>query len=135
LDFLGCVRDNKKLVSGITIPEKTFRNLPHFVTFVNEVCHQKAERAIAVFCGQIVHNKTINATRFLAMFEKNCVGLCCRSCRYYLPEGRRGGHCQQLGVPVRGSWRTCSVARGVFGNDCQKLEKFTHWKQPEGVGV
>lgn len=33
----------------------------------------------------------------------------CRCCRYYAPEGRRGGQCQKLGAPVRGSWKACSL--------------------------
>lgn len=38
----------------------------------------------------------------------------CRYCRYYQPEGRRGGVCQQLSVPVRGSWKACSLALAPF---------------------
>lgn len=46
----------------------------------------------------------------------------CRSCRYYTPEGRRGGHCQQLGVPVRGSWEACSLAIPAFAPSGENLE-------------
>jgi hypothetical protein len=38
----------------------------------------------------------------------------CRHCRHYLPEGRRGGHCGQLNVPVQSSWKACSLALPVF---------------------
>ena len=38
----------------------------------------------------------------------------CRYCRYYQPEGRRGGVCQQLSVPVRGGWKACSLALAPF---------------------
>jgi hypothetical protein len=38
----------------------------------------------------------------------------CRFCRYYTPEGRRGGQCQHLGVPVRGGWQACSLGVPTF---------------------
>lgn len=38
----------------------------------------------------------------------------CRLCRYYQPVGRRGGTCQLLSVPVRGSWKACSLAIQPF---------------------
>lgn len=38
----------------------------------------------------------------------------CSRCSYYTPEGRRGGHCGQLGVPVQGRWKACSLAVPVF---------------------
>ncbi|MDY6781237.1 MAG: hypothetical protein SW833_01550 [Cyanobacteriota bacterium] len=41
----------------------------------------------------------------------------CRFCRHYKPEGRRGGTCQQLGVPVRGCWKTCSIGTPALGGD------------------
>ena len=47
----------------------------------------------------------------------------CRSCRYYTPEGRRGGHCQQLGVPVRGGWEACAIAIPAFAPTGENLEK------------
>lgn len=40
----------------------------------------------------------------------------CRHCRFYRLEGRRGGDCQQLGVPVQGSWRACSLAAQPFAS-------------------
>lgn len=46
----------------------------------------------------------------------------CRSCRYYSPEGRRGGACQQLGVPVRGNWKSCSLSLPPFAPSWEKLE-------------
>lgn len=39
----------------------------------------------------------------------NCITLACRHCRNFQPEGRRGGQCEQLGVPVHGSWPACSL--------------------------
>ncbi len=44
----------------------------------------------------------------------NCSTSACRYCRHYQPEGRRGGMCQQLGVPVRGHWKACSLALAPF---------------------
>lgn len=38
----------------------------------------------------------------------------CRHCQFYVSEGRRGGHCQQLGVPVQSSWKSCSLASSPF---------------------
>lgn len=38
----------------------------------------------------------------------------CRHCRFYKPEGRRGGHCQQMEALVRGSWRACALALPPF---------------------
>jgi hypothetical protein len=38
----------------------------------------------------------------------------CRACRYYQPEGRRGGSCQQLGVPVQANWTACPLAALAF---------------------
>lgn len=38
----------------------------------------------------------------------------CRHCRYYRPEGRRGGSCQLLCVSVRGIWPACSLVVPSF---------------------
>ncbi len=38
----------------------------------------------------------------------------CRYCRYYDPQGRRGGMCQKLSAPVRGDWQACSLANAAF---------------------
>ena len=46
----------------------------------------------------------------------------CRSCRYYSPEGRRGGVCQQLGAPVQGNWKSCSLCLPPFAPSWEKLE-------------
>ncbi|KAM3099964.1 hypothetical protein ACKFKG_01875 [Phormidesmis sp. 146-35] len=52
----------------------------------------------------------------------------CRHCRYYMPEGRRGGHCSQLSVSVRGSWAACSLARPVFAPTWD-FTKIMMWKE------
>ncbi|NJR50995.1 MAG: hypothetical protein HC780_16875 [Leptolyngbyaceae cyanobacterium CSU_1_3] len=52
----------------------------------------------------------------------------CRHCRHYVPQGRRGGHCNQLSVPVRGSWRACSLALPVFALTWD-FAKIRIWKE------
>lgn len=51
----------------------------------------------------------------------------CRSCRFYTPEGRRGGQCQQLGVPVRSSWHACALAIPAFAPSWETLEAIAIW--------
>ncbi len=47
----------------------------------------------------------------------------CRYCRHYQPEGRRGGSCEMLGVPVESTWEACAIASPVFENAIETLEK------------
>lgn len=47
----------------------------------------------------------------------------CRCCQYYKPEGRRGGNCQQLGVPVRGCWKACSIGSPAFDRYGSRLQE------------
>lgn len=58
----------------------------------------------------------------------NQVTSACRSCRHFRPEGRRGGLCQQLGVPVRGSWSACSLASPAFAPSWESLEEIMLWQ-------
>ncbi len=46
----------------------------------------------------------------------------CRYCRHYNVEGRRGGMCKQLGVPVRGGWRACSLALPPFAPSWENID-------------
>ncbi|MGD2183517.1 hypothetical protein [Lusitaniella coriacea] len=46
----------------------------------------------------------------------------CRCCNYYKPEGRRGGTCSQLGVPVRGCWKTCCLGVPAFASQPDLLK-------------
>mgnify|MGYP006452864421 CR=1 FL=1 len=39
---------------------------------------------------------------------------CCQRCRHFTLAGRRGGHCSQLNVNVKGCWSACSLASPVF---------------------
>jgi hypothetical protein len=48
------------------------------------------------------------------MQSARCQVSSCNRCRFYAPEGRRGGHCSQLGVAVEGRWMPCSLAVPVF---------------------
>lgn len=57
----------------------------------------------------------------------NPVASACRSCRYYTPEGRRGGNCQQLGVTVRGGWKACSLALPPFAPSQEGIEEVLIW--------
>ena len=57
----------------------------------------------------------------------------CRNCRYFTPEGRRGGVCQQLGAPVRGSWKACSLALPPFAPSWETLEDA--WSLPDATPV
>lgn len=49
------------------------------------------------------------------LMDANQFGVsCCQRCRHFTLEGRRGGHCSQLNVPVQGRWSACSLANPVF---------------------
>lgn len=54
---------------------------------------------------------------FMDNFEMDASELgvsCCQRCRHFTLAGRRGGHCGQLNVSVRGNWSACSLAAPVF---------------------
>lgn len=55
--------------------------------------------------------------------------LCCRRCRYYTLEGRRGGHCGQLNVPVQGKWSACSLAAPVFMEPISAVANIPLWSE------
>ncbi len=42
----------------------------------------------------------------------------CRLCQHYSPEGRRGGYCGKLDVPVLSKWEACSLAAHPFETSC-----------------
>jgi len=46
----------------------------------------------------------------------SCPTSACRYCHHYQVEGRRGGTCQQLGVPVQGTWKACALGQPAFSN-------------------
>lgn len=47
----------------------------------------------------------------------------CRSCRYYQPEGRRGGMCEILGATVQANWKACALALPAFAPSWEYLEE------------
>jgi hypothetical protein len=67
----------------------------------------------------------------MALNMKNTKSLtsACKYCRYYKLEGRRGGSCQQLGAPVLGHWKACSLALPPFAPSWETLEEV--WSLPE----
>ncbi len=56
----------------------------------------------------------------------------CRHCRFYTPEGRRGGNCQQLGVRVGGNWTSCSLALPAFAPSWESIDD--GWRLVSQVG-
>ena len=64
----------------------------------------------------------------------------CRLCYHYNPEGRRGGICSKLDVPVQPAWESCSLAVHPFQKswqtnhqDIQDLNSLFHDSVPEPV--
>lgn len=45
----------------------------------------------------------------------------CRHCFYYQVEGRRGGTCTQLGVPVQACWQACPLAAPLFARTAPQV--------------
>lgn len=56
------------------------------------------------------------------MKETNFLDLNCRHCRYYQPEGRRGGSCLKLGVSVLSNWKACLLACSPFTSTLKNLD-------------
>lgn len=48
----------------------------------------------------------------------------CKLCQHYSPEGRRGGFCGRLDVPVSATWDACSLAEHPFEPSWQPTEDF-----------
>ncbi|MEG4576566.1 hypothetical protein QUA56_28400 [Microcoleus sp. N3A4] len=53
----------------------------------------------------------------------------CRHCRHYSPEGRRGGVCDLLSVPVQSQWKACSLAVSPFGASWENIEEIGLWQE------
>jgi len=53
----------------------------------------------------------------------------CRHCRHYTPEGRRGGVCALLSVPVQSQWKACSLAVSPFGPFWENIEEIGLWQE------
>lgn len=56
------------------------------------------------------------------MQQKNLSNAKCRHCRFYEPEGRRGGCCQKLGVAVDATWSVCSLVSFPFEDNFKHLD-------------
>jgi hypothetical protein len=52
----------------------------------------------------------------------------CRHCRYYTPEGRRGGYCNQLNVEVQGGWKACAVSLPPFSPVWENFQGIMAWQ-------
>jgi hypothetical protein len=53
----------------------------------------------------------------------NFCATACRYCNSYQPEGRRGGMCQKLGVPVQAHWKACSLVQPLFTSSWEKFDE------------
>lgn len=55
----------------------------------------------------------------------------CQRCRFYTPEGRRGGYCSQLNAPVQGRWSPCPLAVPVFFEPISVVSQaqITAWRE------
>ncbi len=55
----------------------------------------------------------------------------CQRCRYFAFEGRRGGHCEQLNVPVQGRWASCSLADPLFSGSIDTIAQasLSNWSE------
>lgn len=49
----------------------------------------------------------------------------CRHCRFYSPEGRRGGQCHRFDAIVQASWKACPLAMPAFAPSWEALDRFT----------
>jgi len=63
------------------------------------------------------------------MKTSNFMTSSCRYCRYYQSEGRRGGMCHQLSVPVQGEWKACALAARPFAGAWDSLEDLVRLEQ------
>ncbi|MCM1981733.1 hypothetical protein [Lyngbya confervoides] len=59
----------------------------------------------------------------------------CRYCQYYSPEGRRGGHCSQLGVPVQGEWTACLLMIPTFSRSPEHIPVYCRAEGEESLAT
>ena len=62
-------------------------------------------------------------------FMKTPLISACRHCRHYTPEGRRGGICDLLSVPVQSQWKACSLSVSPFGPSWENIEEIELWQE------
>ncbi|MGQ9869880.1 hypothetical protein [Leptodesmis sp.] len=53
----------------------------------------------------------------------------CRHCRYYTPQGRRGGHCNKLNVGVKSQWEACNLVASPFVSTWKDFGDMMLWPQ------
>lgn len=63
------------------------------------------------------------------MKTANAASLACRHCRFYLPEGRRGGNCERLSAPVQSHWKACTLALPPFAPSWENIDNIMVWPQ------
>ncbi|MBE9061768.1 hypothetical protein [cf. Phormidesmis sp. LEGE 11477] len=61
------------------------------------------------------------------MAASNCEISRCGLCRFYAHEGRRGGHCSQLSVPVNARWTACCFSDAPFTDSSQSSSGIAKW--------
>lgn len=61
------------------------------------------------------------------MESLNSPATTCQHCRHYTPQGRRGGMCQRLSVPVTSSWKSCPLMVPPFAPSWERLEEMVRW--------
>ena len=62
----------------------------------------------------------------ISMEKANFLTPACKFCCHYKPEGRRGGACQKLGVPVQSSWKACIFSSSPFTKTWENLEEIIY---------
>lgn len=63
------------------------------------------------------------------MKSANAPSLACRHCKFYLPEGRRGGNCKKLSAPVQSNWKACTLALPPFAPSWENIDNMMLWPQ------
>jgi hypothetical protein len=63
------------------------------------------------------------------------LALACQNCRYYTPEGRRGGRCERLDVGVERLWKACALAIPPFATSWEKFEEEIALRHGQSFGV
>lgn len=68
------------------------------------------------------------------MKSNNYFASACRYCRFYHPEGRRGGMCSQLNVLVKAHWKACQFSSPAFKPDWQTLPEIAMLEKSFSLG-
>lgn len=68
------------------------------------------------------------------MKANNYCNSACRHCQFYSPEGRRGGICSQLGVPVKAEWKSCHLSIPAFDSQWETLPEIARLEKSFSLG-